>query len=78
MIWLRKRVHLDVTAQLVAEFAALFLVLHRLEAIHRRLQMALHVGVVGGVLLARRLVEDLGEGLDLAPVVDLQPDPARA
>ena len=63
---------MHVAAQLVAELLALVLVRDRLEAIDRGLEVALHVRVVGRALALRRLVEDLRERLDLAPVVDLR------
>ena len=65
-------IDLHVAASASHGIAALRLVLHSLEAVHRRLQVPLHMCVIGGILFLRRPVEDLCEGLDLAPEVNLR------
>jgi biotin carboxylase len=68
----QKRIHPHVPAQLVAEGRPHRFVLDGLEAIHGRLQVTLHVGVIGRVLPLRLAIEDAGECFDFAPVVNLQ------
>lgn len=60
-------VELDVGREASPELAALLVVGEAAEAVDGGLEVALHVGVVRGVLLVRRAVEDLGEGLHLIP-----------
>ena len=67
----QKGVDPDVSRQFVPKCLSAFLIVDCLETIHGRLQMPLHVGMVGSTLALGRLVEHLREGFDLAPVVDL-------
>lgn len=62
----------DVTVPLLAKLAALRLVLHGVEPIHRRLEVQLHFRVILCALPGHGLVEDAGERLDLAPEVHLR------
>ena len=67
----QKGIDPHVAGELLSKRLALVLVGDRLEAVHGRLQVPLHVRMIGGALPLHRLVEHLGERLDLAPVIDL-------
>ncbi|OPZ47268.1 MAG: hypothetical protein BWY92_01828 [Firmicutes bacterium ADurb.BinA052] len=62
----------DVPAELLPESVTALVVLDGVVTVDGGLQLALHEGVVLGRLFFERLVEDAGERLDLALVIDLR------